>query len=95
MFQLLIDREKTTYGLYGLCRSLLRTWNFKIVWSYVELIRAGRKWRGIQGDSTQMGGDFVIDPHCVVRFAYRSHDPTDRPAIETLMAVLKTLGDDA
>jgi peroxiredoxin len=93
MFRLLIDREKTTYDVYGLDHSLLRTWNLKIVWSYVKLIRAGRKWQGIQGDSAQMGGDFIIDPHGILRFAHRSRDPTDRPTVETLMAVLRTLGE--
>jgi peroxiredoxin len=92
IFRLLVDHEKETYRLYGLDSSLLRTWNLKIIWSYVKLMRAGRKWQGIQGDSAQMGGDFVIDTDAIVRFAYRSHDPTDRPSVETLMKVLRRVG---
>ena len=91
IFCLLIDREKRVYNLYGLGSSLLRTWNLKTVWSYVKLMRAGRIWQGIQGDSAQMGGDFVIDTGGVVRFAYRSEDPTDRPPVEMLMQVLRDL----
>ena len=92
IFHLLVDRDKETYRLYGLDSSLLRTWNLKIVWSYVKLMRAGRKWQGIQGDSGQMGGDFIIDADSIVRFAYRSHDPSDRPSIETLIKVLRRVG---
>ena len=91
IFRLLVDHEKKTYRLYGLDSSLLRTWNLKIIWSYVKLMRAGRKWQGIQGDSAQMGGDFIIDTGGMVRFAYRSEDPADRPSVGTLMKVLRNL----
>ena len=69
-------------------RSLLRSWSLKTVQSYVQLMRAGRRWRGIHGDSTQLGGDFVVDADGVVRLAYRSHDPTDRPSVEQFFTVL-------
>ncbi len=92
IFRLLLDHEKAVYHTYGLDRSFLRTWNLKIVWSYVKMMRAGRKWRGIQGDSMQMGGDFIIDKEGSVRLAYRSHDPTDRPPIEQLLNVLRQIG---
>jgi peroxiredoxin len=91
IFQLLLDREKVMYRTYGLDRSFWRTWNLKIAWSYVKLMRAGRRWQGIQGDSMQMGGDFIIDSEGVVRFAYRSRDPADRPAVEQLMRVLRQI----
>jgi peroxiredoxin len=90
-FRLLIDRERTTYRTYGLERSLSRSWNLKTVWSYAQLMRAGRKWRGIQGDSAQLGGDFIVDSDGVVRLAYHSRDPTDRPSVEQLVTVLNQL----
>ena len=90
-FPLLIDPERTTYGAYGLERSVARSWNVKTVLRYVELMRAGRNWRGIQGDSVQLGGDFVVNTDGVVRLAYRSHDPTDRPSVGQLLDVLEQL----
>jgi peroxiredoxin len=48
----------------------------------------GRKWRGIQGDSGQLGGDFIVDQQGIIRMAYRSHDPTERPKIEEIIQVL-------
>lgn len=60
-FRLLIDHERTVYGTFGLERSLLRAWSLKTMWRYVQLRRAGYRWRGIQGDSAQLGGDSIID----------------------------------
>jgi alkyl hydroperoxide reductase subunit AhpC len=48
----------------------------------------GWKWRGIQGDSRQLGGDFIVDQQGIIRMAYRSHDPTERPKIEEIIQVL-------
>lgn len=61
------------------------------MWRYVQLLASGRKWRGIQGDSAQLGGDFIVDANGVVRLAYRSHDPTDRPSVDTLINQLHQL----
>ncbi|MGB3700022.1 MAG: hypothetical protein WA997_02030, partial [Anaerolineales bacterium] len=48
----------------------------------------GWRWRGIQGDSGQLGGDFIVDRQGIIRLAHLSQDPTDRPALST---ILKTL----
>ena len=61
------------------------------MWRYAQLLVTGTHWRGIQGDSTQLGGDFIVDGNSVVRLAYRSHDPTDRPAVDDLLVALHQL----
>ena len=91
VFHLLLDRERDVYRLYGLKSSILRSWSLKTVRGYIRLMRAGRKWAGIQGDSAQLGGDFVIDNQGVLRLAHRSQDPTDRPPVETLLDTLRQL----
>lgn len=90
-FRLLLDPERVVYHTYGLERSWLRSWNLRTLWRYVQLLRAGRKWRGIQGDSAQLAGDFIVDAKGRLRLAYRSHDPTDRPAVADLLALLQPL----
>jgi len=90
-FQLLLDSERVVYQAYGLERSFLHSWGPKTIWRYVRLLTAGRKWRGIQGDSAQLGGDFIVDTNGVIRLAYRSHDPTDRPSTDHLMDLLEQL----
>ena len=93
-FRLLHDRERAVYGTYGLDSSLLRSWSPKVAWSYLRMLTSGRKWRGIQGNSTQLGGDFVINADGIVRLAYRSKDPTDRPPVERLLRTLRQIGEE-
>ena len=88
-FTLLLDPERVAYRAYGLEYSLLRSWGLNVWIRYTQLIFRGRKWRGIQGDSGQLGGDFIVDSNGVIRFAHRSLDPTDRPSISQLLAVLE------
>ncbi len=87
----LLDPERETYQTYGLGRSLLRSWGPKTIWRYIQLLLAGRKWKGIQGDSTQLGGDFLIDKNGNIQLAYRSNDPTDRPTTENILNIIETL----
>lgn len=87
-FTLLLDPERKAYRAYGLEHSLLRSWGLNVWQRYAQLILTGRKWRGIQGDSGQLGGDIIVDSNGRIRFAYRSHDPTDRPDIDTLLTAL-------
>lgn len=90
-FPLLLDPARNVYRVYGLERSYLRSWNWRTMWLYVRLLLAGRKWRGIQDDSAQLGGDFVVDTRGIVCLAYRSFDPADRPAVEVLLGVVSGL----
>ena len=92
-FHLLLDQDRSVYDAYGLERSFWRSWNLRTMWRYAQLLGAGRRWRGIQGDSTQLGGDFVLDAGGFVKLAYRSHDPTDRPPVEQLLAIFNELAE--
>jgi len=94
-FRLLLDPARTVYRAYGLERSWLRSWNLKTLWRYIQLLSAGRKWRGIKGDSAQLGGDFIIDTEGIVRLAYHSHDPTDRPPVADLLSLLQQVDNQA
>ena len=42
-------------------------------------------------DMLQLGGDFIIDRHRGIVFAYPSADPTDRPAISTILAAVPSV----
>jgi len=87
-FTFLLDPDRAAYRAYGLEHSVARAWGLKVLGRYAQLMLAGRKWRGIQGDSGQLGGDFIVDTDVVIRWAYPSHDPTDRPSMNQLLAVL-------
>ncbi len=91
-FEIWLDPERAAYRAFGLERSLVRSWGPAAVWAYVKLMARGRSWRGIQGDSSQLGGDFVVDTSGMIRFAHPSRDPADRPSIATLLDSLDRLG---
>jgi hypothetical protein len=38
-----------------------------------------------------LGGDFIVDSQGKVRLVYRSHDPTDRPPVEDILAILHSI----
>ncbi len=90
-FQLWLDPERAAYRAYGLEYSLLRSWAPRVWRRYAQLMLAGRKWRGLQGDSGQLGGDFVVDAGGILRLAYLSRDPTDRPPVSELLETLRRL----
>ena len=90
-FQLLSDPERAAYRAYGLRKGgLWRILRPKTVWEYAKLIARGRLFRGIQADPFQLGGDFVIDGSGIVRFAHRSEDPADRPAMDRLLQAIRS-----
>lgn len=84
-FPLWRDPERRAYRAFGLERSLLRAWSPRGLLAYARLLTSGRRWRGIQGDSLQLGGDVIVDAAGVVRFIHRSADPADRPDPERLL----------
>lgn len=91
-FTVLLDRERTVYNAYGLERSYWRSRNLKTRWYYVKAWLAGRKSHASPGDDTsQLGGDFIVDKNGVLQLVYPSHDPTDRPPVEALLSTLKKL----
>jgi len=90
-FPVLLDPTHRAYLAYGLERSWRRAWNLPTLWYYAKALARGERLGGKRGDTDQLGGDFVVDERGIVRFAYPSRDPTDRPDVEALIAVLRRL----
>lgn len=90
-FQLLLDPERKVYQAYGLECSIFRSWNLPTILTYLKLLSSGRKWRGIQENSAQLGGDYIVDAHGKIHLANRSYDPTDRPPVHDLLAILRAI----
>jgi peroxiredoxin len=84
-FRFLLDPERKAYQAFGLDQSMRRSWGIKVWLEYTRLMVKGRKWRGIQGDSSQLGGDIIVDREGIIRMAYRSQDPTDRPPVSDIL----------
>jgi peroxiredoxin len=94
-FPLLLDPSRRAYRAFGLERSLLRSWGPKNLWYYTKALLGGRQFYGIGTDTAQLGGDFLIGAGGIVRLAHPSRDPTDRPPVAELLAVLRQLKNNA
>ncbi|RME97142.1 MAG: hypothetical protein D6768_20350 [Chloroflexi bacterium] len=96
-FPLLLDPERAGYKAYGLQRSMARAWGLRSSWYYFKavVLRRQRLHSSHGEDTGQMGGDFIIDRHGILRFTHPSQDPTDRPPVEQLLAELARLQDGA
>ena len=91
-FQVALDRERTVYKAYGLERSFWRSRNLKTLWYYFKAWLSGKKGFDSHGDDTsQLGGDFIIDKDGRLRLVYPSYDPTDRPPVEYIFDCLRKL----
>jgi hypothetical protein len=88
---LLVDAQRETYAAFGMRRSMRGSWTLETVRRYRQLMKEGHRWRGIQGDSLQLGGDAIVDAAGIVRFLAPSKTPVDRPSVEHLLAVFSRL----
>jgi alkyl hydroperoxide reductase subunit AhpC len=88
-FPMLLDESRLLYHAYGLRRSVMHSWGPRNLWYYAQALASGRKMFGKRGDPNQLGGNFIVDARGVVRYAYPSHNPTDRPNIEDLLRITK------
>jgi alkyl hydroperoxide reductase subunit AhpC len=91
-FTVLLDRERTVYSAYGLERSRLRAFSPRTLWLYATRHLRGKQMHSSYGDDTsQLGGDFIVDKNGILRLAYPSHDPVDRPQVDDLLRSLQKL----
>ena len=87
-FPFLRDPQRLAYHAYGLESSRWRSWGLANLWYYAQAKGQGRQIFGQRGDPHQLGGDFIIDKAGIIRLAHPSREPTDRPPIIDLLAVI-------
>lgn len=91
-FNVLLDRDRVVYKAYKLERSRLRSWHPHILWIYIKRWFQHGKFYDSHGDDTsQLGGDFIMDKNGILRLSYPSHDPSDRPPVDDLLNILEQL----
>lgn len=88
-FPLLLDPTHDSYRAYGLTRSRWRAFSPRTLLYYWRAARNGDEILESRGDASQLGGNFIIDRDGVVRFAYESKEPVDRPEVEELLEVMR------
>ncbi len=94
-FPVAADPQRVSYRAFGLERTswaaMLRP---DVILRYLRLILRGWHLQQVrQGeDILQLGGDFVLDGEGRLLYAYRSAEPTDRPAINALLQAVCQAG---
>lgn len=86
--RLFADPERKAYAAFGLGRTTIgRLIHPGVMWRYLKHVVRGAKIRRVpEGeDALQTGGDFLVDSHRRLLWAYRSDDPTDRPSVDQLL----------
>jgi peroxiredoxin len=86
-FVILADPDRVAYQAFTLKRlSLWRVFSLSTLRLYFTLLRQGKRIRSYgKEDYYQSGGDFLIDGGGNILFAHRSHDPSDRPPLTSLL----------
>lgn len=89
----LADETGAAYRDYGLERaSFLRAWfSPRTVRFYLASALRGKRIRRPVSDTSQLGGDFLIDPAGRIVFAFRSAEPADRPSVEEIFAARRRM----
>lgn len=87
-FEVFCDPDRVAYRYFGLERGgLSMFFSLRVLGRYIRMIVSGL-WphRPEAGEDVyQLGGDFVLSAERRLLFAYRSHDPADRPTVEDLI----------
>ncbi len=87
-FEVWVDPEREAYRAWGLGSRWLGLLNRGTLRLYARLLLRGRRWRPIQWDFAQLGGDAVLDAEGLVRYWHPERTPDDRPPIEALIGAL-------
>lgn len=93
-FPAVADPERVAYRAFGLERtSWGRMLRPGVILRYLRILfRGWRPQRVREGeDVLQLGGDFLLDGAGRLAYAYRSAEPTARPAVETLLQAVRDL----
>lgn len=76
VWPLLVDEKRELYRGYGmLAASFWDIWGPKNWWAYLKDVLYGQKLQRSQGDSSQRGGDVLIDPTGMVRLHHVGEGP--------------------
>jgi peroxiredoxin len=89
---LYVDPELRAYAAAGLKRGLRSSLSPAVVLRGVRAFVEGKRQAATMGDPWQQGGVFIIRPGNRVDFAYVSQEAGDHPPVESIIAVLDTIG---
>lgn len=86
---ILVDETRALYHAYGMLRGTRRDiWGPRTWWAYAKELARGRLplATDLESDTSQLGGDVLVDPKGIVRFVHVGSGPADRPSVTALLA---------
>lgn len=86
---ILVDETRALYRGYGMLHGTRwHIWGPRTWWAYTKELFRGRTPRAVDldSDTSQLGGDVLVDPSGIVRFLHVGSGPGDRPSIATIAA---------
>lgn len=86
---ILVDETRTLYHSYGMLRGTRwDIWGPRTWWAYAKELIRGRmpSAAGLGSDTSQLGGDVLVDPAGIVRVLHVGSGPADRPSVAALLA---------
>lgn len=87
---LLVDEDRDVYQAFGmLAASWWDVWGPSTWLAYGRLLLQGKKLVHSDGDTSQRGGDVLVDPGGVVRIHHVGDGPADRPAVEDILTRIR------
>ncbi len=87
---ILLDESLELYRSYGMERGRWQDiWGPASWWIYLKLLARGRRLRRPAADVYQLGGDILIDPDGIIRLHHVGKGPADRPAVDSLLEVIR------
>lgn len=94
-----VDSDRSLYYAYGMKSArLIDLYGPRVIWTYLKLMFRGGRVRWPTGDTSQRGGDVIVDPAGTVRLHHVADGPAGRPPVEGLLEVIRagaTLGGNA
>ncbi|GFR76811.1 selenoprotein L [Elysia marginata] len=94
-FDMVLDPQRKIYQAFGLNRSVSKVWSIECMCFYAEKLIQGRTFptplENVHDDPQQMGGDFILDAAGTVILTHCSKISSDRPSMETLLSVLRSM----
>lgn len=89
-FPVLSDPERRGYAAFGLTAGERgKVWSRQTAGAYLRGLAHGRLPHIPKGDTTQLGGDVVLDAEGRIAYLYRSDTPADRPSVDDLLDAVR------
>lgn len=86
---LVVDADRAVYRAYGMTTGTWRElYGPRAIWHYLTVLLRGTRVRWPTGDTSQLGGDVLVDPQGIVRFEQVAA-PGGRPTFETLAGTVR------